>query len=378
VLIINNDDVAQLLTMPDCIRVQEEAFRKLPFGGAIHRPRIDMYFPCDREDGYFRWGTMEGANDGYFAIRMKSDIITWPRDEAGNWTEEKYCRESGTYCGLILLVSTRNAEPLAFINDGVLQHMRVAGGAGIGAKYLARKDSHVIGMLGSGGMARTYLEAFTCVRDIKLCKVFSPTAAHREAFAQEMSQRLGLEVRPVADAREAVRGADILSSCTDSMQPVYDADWIEKGMHLTNLGRREMPDRAMERIDVVVRQGTAGLQMRQTERFQAERGLSPAAFLGGTTEEMKRIPEKNPQPGFGGDSPEFMDRGKGGDKPDFADLVTGKCKGRSSRDQVTFYRNVGNQGLQFSSVGGYVYAEAVKRGKGRAISTDWFLQDIRD
>ena len=67
--------------MDDCIRVQEEAFKKLPTGGAIHRPRIDMYFPCERPDGYFRWGTMEGANDGYFAIRMKSDIITWPKDD---------------------------------------------------------------------------------------------------------------------------------------------------------------------------------------------------------------------------------------------------------------------------------------------------------
>jgi ornithine cyclodeaminase/alanine dehydrogenase-like protein (mu-crystallin family) len=378
VLIIDNQLVAQLLTMEDCIRVQQEAFVKLPSGGAIHRPRIDMYFPCEREDGYFRWGTMEGANDGYFAIRMKSDIITWPKDAGGNWTEEKYCREEGTYCGLILLISTRNAEPLAFINDGVLQHMRVAGGAGIGARFLAREDSHVVGMLGSGGMARTYLEAFKCVRDIKLCKVFSPTAANREAFAVEMAERLGIEVRAVADAREAVAGADILSSCTDSMAPVYDADWIEKGMHVTNLGRREMPDKAMERFDVVVRQGTAGLQMRQTERFQAERGLSPAAFLGGTVEEMKRIPAKNPQPGFGGDSPEFNDRGKGGDKPDFADLVTGKCKGRTDRDQVTFYRNVGNQGLQFSSVGGFVYGEARRLGKGREIPTDWFLQDIRD
>ena len=377
-LIINNELVSQLLTMQDCIRVQEEAFKKLPTGGAIHRPRIDMYFPCEREDGYFRWGTMEGANDGYFAIRMKSDIITWPRDAADNWTEEKHCRESGTYCGLILLVSTRNAEPLAFINDGVLQHMRVAGGAAIGAKYLARADSHVVGMLGSGGMARTYLEAFKCVRDIKLCKVFSPTAGNREAFAREMSQRLRIEVRAVSDPREAVRGADILSSCTDSMQPVYDADWIEKGMHVTNLGRREMPDKAMEKFDLVVRQGTAGLQMRESERFQAERGLSPAAYLGGTVEEMKRIPAKNPQPGFGGDSPEFMDRGKGGDKPDFADLVSGKCHGRTSRDQVTFYRNVGNQGLQFSSVGGFVYAQARKLGKGREIPTDWFLQDIRD
>ena len=377
-LIINNELVSQLLAMHDCIRVQEEAFKKLPTGGAIHRPRIDMYFPCEREDGYFRWGTMEGANDGYFAIRMKSDIITWPRDAGGNWTEEKHCRESGTYCGLILLVSTRNAEPLAFINDGVLQHMRVAGGAAIGAKYLARADAHVVGMLGSGGMARTYLEAFKCVRDIKLCKVFSPTAGNREAFAREMSQRLGIEVRAVSDPREAVRGADILSSCTDSMQPVYDADWIEKGMHVTNLGRREMPDKAMEKFDLVIRQGTAGLQMRESERFQAERGLSPAAYLGGTLEEMKRIPAKNPQPGFGGDSPEFMDRGKGGDKPDFADLVSGKCHGRTGRDQVTFYRNVGNQGLQFSSVGGFVYAQARKLGKGREIPTDWFLQDIRD
>src|SRR5262249_40143557 len=156
-----------------------------------------------------------------------------------------------------------------------------------------------------GGMARTFLEAFKCVRDIRLCKVYSPTAAHREAFARDMSRRLNIEVRAVDDPREAGRRVDILSSCTDSMQPGYDAEWIEKGMHVTNLGRREMPDAAAEKFDVIVRQGTAGLQMRQSERFQAERGLSPAAFIAGTPEEMKRIPEKNPQPGFGGDSPEF-------------------------------------------------------------------------
>lgn len=377
-LIINNHDVTKLLTMKDCIRVQEEAFRKIPEGGAIHRPRIDMYMPCDRDDGYFRWGSMEGANDGYFAIRMKSDIITWPRTPDGNWTEEKYCREPGTYCGLIYLVSTRNGEPLAFINDGVLQHMRVAGGAGIGAKYLSREDSNTVGMLGSGGMARKYLEAFATVRDIRKCKVYSPNPKNREAYAQEMSNTLGIEVTAVDSAREAVRGVDILSSCTDSMTPVYDADWIEPGMHVTNLGRREMSDKVMEKIDVVVRQGTAGLQMRQTERFQAERGLSPAAYIGGTPEQMKRIPEKNSEPGFGGDSPEFTDRGKGGDKPDFADLVTGKAAGRTSREQVTFYRNVGNQGIQFSAVGGWVYSLAKERGIGRDIPTEWLLQDIRD
>src|ERR1700716_2453152 len=185
--LINNPLRAQVLTMDDCIRVQEEAFRQLPTGGAVHRPRIDMYVPCERADGYFRWGTMEGANDGYFAIRMKSDIITWPKDENGNWTEEKYCREPGTFCGVIFLLSPRNGEPLAFINDGVLQHMRVGGGAGIGVKWLPREASHIVGMLGSGGMARTFLEAFTCVRDIRRCKIYSPNAARREACAEEMT-----------------------------------------------------------------------------------------------------------------------------------------------------------------------------------------------
>lgn len=377
-LIINNDEVGSLLKMADCIRVQEEAFKKLPTGGAIHRPRIDMYFPCDIEDGYYRWGTMEGANDGYFAIRMKSDVMTWPTEPNGNWTEDKWCREPGTYCGLIFLCSTRNGEPLAFINDGVLQHMRVGGGAGIGTKYLSREDSHVVGMLGSGGMARTFLDAFTCVRDIKLCKIYSPNPKNREACAEEMRKKHGIEVKVCDNPRDVIRGADIVSSATDSMKPVYDAEWLEPGQHVTNLGRREMPDAAAERFDVVIRQGTAGLQMRQTERFQAERGLSPAAFIGGTTEQMKIIPAKNPQPGFGGDSPEFMDRGKGGDKPDFADLVSGKAKGRTSRDQITFYRNVGNQGLQFSSVGGWVYEQARARKMGREIPTEWFLQNIRD
>ena len=376
--LINNDEVSQVLKMADCIRVQEEAFRGLVEYGAVHRPRVDLYYPAEDADSYFRWGSMEGASSRYFAIRMKSDIVSWPRTDDGGWTEEKHCIEPGTYCGLIFLLSTKKGEPLALINDGILQHFRVGGGAGIGAKYLSREDSEVIGLIGSGGMARTFLEAFCCVRPIKECRVYSPTKGHKEVFAEEMSARLGIDVIPVSGPREAIAGADIVSSATDSMIPVYDAAWLEPGQHVTNLGRREMPEEAISRFDVVVRQGVAGLQMKQTDIFQAERGHSPAAFIGGTSEQQHVIPEKNPSPGFGGDSPDFTDRGRGGDKPEFKDLVTGKCEGRTSRDQITFYRNVGNQGLQFSSVGGLVYEKIVASGMGRDIPTEWLLQDIRD
>ena len=190
-LIINNELVSQLLTMEDCIRVQEEAFRKLPDRRRDPSPAHRHVCPGRaRRTAISAGARWRAPTTAIFAIRMKSDIITWPKDENGNWTEEKYCREPGTYCGLIFLVSTRNAEPLAFINDGVLQHMRVGGGAGIGVKYLSREDTHVVGMLGSGGMARTFLEAFKCVRDMRLCKVYSPTpAAPRGVRARRCRKR---------------------------------------------------------------------------------------------------------------------------------------------------------------------------------------------
>ena len=278
----------------------------------------------------------------------------------------------GEYCGLILLVSTRNGEPLAFINDGVLQHMRVGGGAGIGVKCLSREDSHVVGMLGSGGMARTYLEAFTCVRNIELCKVYSPTPEHREAFAREMAAKLGIEVRAVSSAREAIRGVDILSSCTDGMRPVYDAGWIERGMHVTNLNHNEMPDDAVEHFDVIIRQGDNGLPLEESDRVKAGIGQSPMAIIGGTTEEMTRLPQRRTGSGARSGAARIAA------SPQFADLVSGACAGRTARDQVTFYRNGGNQGLQFSCVGGWVYALARDRSMGRQIPTSWFMQDVRD
>ena len=370
-LIIDNATVTELLGMQECIEVQEAAFRDLPSGRSIHRPRVDMYYPCERDDAYFRWGTMEGANGDFFAIRMKSDIVSWPRDPSGNVTEEKYCIRPGTYCGLILLVSTRNGEPLALINDGVLQHMRVGGGAAIGVKHLAREDARIVGMLGSGGMARTYLEAFACVRDIQRCQVYSPSREHREAFAVEMRVRLGIDVVVVDSAAAAVRGADILASCTDAIVPVYDSAWLEPGMHVTNLNRHEVPPAAVDRFDVFVRQGASGIEMPENERFQSRRGQSPAAYLGGTLEELQRIPPAPQRPAGWGSS-------LSSEWPDFAALISGTCTGRTSREQITFYQNVGNQGLQFSSVGGWVYRKAVEQKRGREIPTDWFLQDVRD
>src|SRR6266702_4684497 len=150
VLLIDNECVARLLTMRACIDVQERAFAGLLTGASIGRPRIDTYVPTAREDGYYRFGSVDGASDGVLAVRLKSDVMVWPcgsgNDSSAAHSEQKYCIEPGTYCGLVVLFSTDNGAPLAILNDGHLQHMRVGGAAGLGTRLLARADAHTIGM----------------------------------------------------------------------------------------------------------------------------------------------------------------------------------------------------------------------------------------
>ena len=370
-LFIDNHTVQQILTIDDAINSQDIAFRGLADGAAIHRPRIDMYVPTGREDDYYRWGTMEGASRdlGVFAIRMKSDVVSWPEDENGNWTEEKYCVEPGTYCGLIFLFSTVNGEPLAIINDGELQHMRVGAGGGLGVRYLSREDSRVVGMLGSGGMARTYLRAFCNERPIEKVRVYSPTKRNREAYAAEMMDLLDIDIEPVDDPEAAVRGADIVSTCTDAMRPVFNGEWLEPGMHVTNLGGYELDEAVFDKANVIIRQGIGGARLEEDARIQYGRGHSPVAFVAGTEEEMKRLPPAGRR---------MQQFGSGSALPSFTDLVNSAVSGRTSRDDITLYLNGGNQGLQFAAVGKVVYDKAREMGLGHEMPTGMFLQDIRD
>jgi alanine dehydrogenase len=365
-LLIDNDAVKRVLTMRSCIEAQERAFAGTLTGASVSRPRIDMFVPCERPDGYYRWGSVEGASDGVLAVRLKSDVMIWPEGPDGTRTETKYCMQPGTYCGLVLLFSTQNGEPLAIINDGHLQHMRVGASAAVGARLLARADAHAVGMIGSGGMARTVLEALAQVRDIKNVKVYSRVAANRAAFAREMTDLLHIAVEPVASARAAVQGADILATCTDSMNPVIEGAWIEPGMHVVNIGPHDLGPDAVARMDVVVRQGVDALPIPEDGVFRKGVGHSHGAFVGGSPQEQQRLPKSSPR------------RVAQSSGPLYADVISGQAPGRTGPGQITQYRPVGNWGLQFSSVGALVYRRAKEQGLGRMLPTEWFLQDIKN
>src|SRR2546422_439145 len=176
-----------------------------------------------------------GSTGGYFAIRMKSDVV-YEREYEGVRTQEKYGVRPGRYCGLVFLTDVETGAPLAIINDGHLQHLRVAADSAIGTDIMAREDCRTLGMLGSGGMAASHVEALLEVRRIERIRVFSPTPVNRERFAAEIAKRHGVECEACDKARAVYREADILAACTDSAVPVIRGAWLEPGMHVVSIG----------------------------------------------------------------------------------------------------------------------------------------------
>jgi ornithine cyclodeaminase/alanine dehydrogenase-like protein (mu-crystallin family) len=367
-LIINNHDVEQVLTMGDTIDALETAYRDMATAEAVCRPRIDIRIPTSDPTKNYQWGTMEGGSTaGYFAIRMKSDII-YEQTYNGVTTQEKYCSKPGLFCGLVLLTSIENGEPLAIINDGVLQHMRVGADGGIGVKYMANEDAEVIGMLGSGGMARTHMQAFTYVRNIKKLQVFSPTKENRESFGREMARKYNIEVQVCDKPEDVYKGAHIVAALTDSTSSVTDGSLLEKGAHIVVVGGSGKPDAAaLQRVGAYLRFGDT----------PAPKGHPELA-----TDAEHIAYEARPKAPKHGDGRAKGGRAHGVAIPDkritLADLLSGKTTGRTSADQITYSERGNIQGAQFYAVAGKVYEMAKKAKLGHEIPTSLFLQDIRN
>jgi len=154
-LLLSNDDVASLLSMPDCLAAMEDAYRELGDGRGASGVRSEILTPTTRDDGLYSLLTMAGVAPkfGIAAVRINSDILTWPQTPAGRKRVKIPAAPNERYVGLVLLFSIATGEPLAIYPDGIVQRMRVAATCGLAAKYLARPDARVAALLGTGFQA---------------------------------------------------------------------------------------------------------------------------------------------------------------------------------------------------------------------------------
>jgi alanine dehydrogenase len=355
-LLLSNEEVDGLLKMPDCMDAMERAFRAIGDRRAANAGRCEILTPTDRADALYSLMNMNGVVPelGVAAVRINSDILTWPASPDGIKRVKVPAAPHARYVGLVLLFSTATGEPLAIYPDGVVQRMRTGATSGLAAKYLARKDARVVALLGTGWQAGSQAMAICAARPIEVIRCYSPREASRRAFAAEMSAQLGIAATAAASAREAVRGADVVLCATNSMQPMLPADWLEPGMHVSSLKRLELDPSVAGAADLVVthsRNADAPTQVIRAEGadLARETDQQKAALAQAVNEEAM---------------------------PTLADIVLGRVPGRRRDRDITLFLNYTGLGYQFAATGALIYRRALERGIGRKLDTDWFTSAV--
>ena len=165
-----------------------------------------------------------------------------------------------TVMAVITLIDPSTGAPLAIMGGTTITDMRTGAAGGVAAKYLARKDSKIVGIVGAGAQARTQLMGLLEVYGhLEEVRVWSRSEEKKKKFAAEFQKAYGdaLHVVPAASVREAVKGADILVTATPSRQPLVMNDMVSAGMHVTCIGadavgKEELDPAILKRAKIVV------------------------------------------------------------------------------------------------------------------------------
>jgi alanine dehydrogenase len=312
---ISEAEVRALLTMPMAVEAVEEVSRKQASGEVIVHPRRRFELPGG---GFFHYMAAADYPAGYLAMKQ-------------------YTYVRGRMRFLVPLYEIAKGDLLALIEADYMGQLRTGAASGVATKYLARRDARVAAIIGTGGQARTQLEGVAAVRKLESVNVYGRDAQRRESFCKEMTERIGVPVRPAESAAEAARGADIVCTATTASQPVVIGADLAAGMHINAIGanhahKRELDKEAVAGADVIV--------VDSVEQSRQEAGDLILAFHGDEScwTGVKRL----------------------------ADVVAGKTGGRTSDGEVTLFKSNGIASWDLA-VAIKVYALAREKGMGREL-----------
>jgi alanine dehydrogenase len=309
---ISEAEVRALLTMPMAVEAVKEISRKQATGEVVVHPRRRFELPGG---GFFHYMAAADFSKGFVAMKQ-------------------YTYVGGKLRFLVPLYEMSTGDLLALIEADYMGQLRTGAASGVATDFLARKNSQVAGIIGTGGQAKTQLEAVATVRKLESARAYGRHAAKREKFCEEMSARLGIRVESCSSAAEAVRGADIVSTATTAAQPVFSGADLSPGAHINAIGanhahKRELDDEAVASADIIV--------VDSVEKSRQEAGDLIIAFHG---DEICWTGVKK-----------------------LSEIVSGKAPGRTSDTEVTLFKSNGIASWDLA-VAMKVYALAKEKNLG--------------
>ncbi len=313
-LFLTEDEVGQLLTMPDAIEALDNAFREMGANRAPVRPRQRVRVP----GGALH--VMSAALPAQRALGLKS-----------------YTTIAGRALFHVLLYDSETGELLALMQANRLGQIRTGAASGVATRYMARKDVSVAGVIGSGWQARSQVAAVCAVRRFERVLAFSRNPDKLKAFCNEASQAVGIPVQPAASADEVAKQADVLIVATNSRRPVFDGKLLPAGIHINAMGSNGLERQEIDETTVLRAQR---IVTDLKEQAMIECGdLIPVINAGKMT--WDRVWE-------------------------LAEVVTGQRAGRQSDHEITLFESQGIA-LEDVAVAAHVYQLARERGAGREL-----------
>lgn len=230
-IVLNEKDVRDLLTMPACIKLMEKVLTDYAIGEAVQHLRSVV--PIKNNN---LMGIMPGYLKSNGTIGTKI-ITVYP---------ENHTKGMVSHQGVVLLFDTENGRPKAIMDATAITAIRTAAASGVATDLLARPDAKVLSLIGSGEQARMHLEAILQIRPIQQVNVWSRHIENAERFKNDLEQKFSVPIHVCRTAKEAVQNADIICTLTAATAPILKGKWVKAGTHVNAVGACRAGDRELD------------------------------------------------------------------------------------------------------------------------------------
>jgi len=316
---ISAEEVNAACTMGEAIEAMRTAFAELSSGDATVPVRTHIPLPSGG-DALFMPAYSPAL--GRHAIKVASVHPEIP----GRGLEHVQAT--------IVHFDSRTGAPVAILEGKSVTAIRTGAGSGLATDLMARKDSSVAVVIGTGRQAETQIEAVCSVRPIERVYCIGRSGDRAARFAAEMSRRIGVDVR-VASDRSALREADIVCTATTSTTPVLDLEDVKPGAHINAIGTHR-PTASEIGADLIL---ASRIVVDHKASCMKEAGDILIPISKGMISESHIVGE-------------------------LGQVVSGAVKGRTRADERTLFKSVGN------AIQDLYLAEVIVRGQGSEVRPD--------
>jgi ornithine cyclodeaminase/alanine dehydrogenase-like protein (mu-crystallin family) len=219
---IDADQVRAAAPMPELLDAVEAAYRDVAAGR--DRSPIRSRIPMGAGDLLLMPGLREGGSGA--SVKL---VTVMPGNAA---------RGLPTIHAVVAWLDGDSGEPLAILDGPTVTAMRTGAASGVSTRLMARADARVLALFGVGAQAAWQVRAVMAAREITEVRVFARTPDRRNAFTASLADELGSGTNVVAaeTAEAAVRDADVICCATTSFEPIFSADWVAPGTHVSAVG----------------------------------------------------------------------------------------------------------------------------------------------